>query len=210
MLFRSEETRKATHGAIARPGPCYIRFAREATPAVSLPDSPFEIGKATVIKYLGKEKPRFIDAFSTVFAADYRGPGDDVALAATGPVVAEAMRAAWILKREFGIEARVLNFSTLKPLDIEAIERTAGEVKAMVTVEEHQKGGFGNLVAAALMAGNQRNGLRFAMMGIEDRFGTSGAPWELMKHFGLTAEHIAQKAAGLLGMPAKPPKPDSP
>ncbi|MEW6550287.1 MAG: transketolase [Spirochaetota bacterium] len=206
----AEETRKATHGAIARPGPCYIRFAREATPAVSLPDSPFEIGKATVIKYLGEEKPRFIDAFSTVFAADYRGPGDDVALAATGPVVAEAMRAAWILKREFGIEARVLNFSTLKPLDIEAIERTAGEVKAMVTVEEHQKGGFGNLVAAALMAGNQRNGLRFAMMGIEDRFGTSGAPWELMKHFGLTAEHIAQKAAGLLGMPAKPPKPDSP
>jgi transketolase len=194
----SEETRKITHGAIDRPGPCYIRFAREATPVVSVPETPFQIGKATAIKYLGIEKARFIDAFSTVFASDYQGGPDEIALLATGPVVAEAMRASWILKAEYGIESRVLNFSTLKPLDAEAIIKTASEVKALVTIEEHQKGGFGNMVAGALLSGASRSAPLFAMMGVEDRFGTSGTAWELMQYFELTAEFIVRRAKDLL------------
>jgi len=83
---------------------------------------------------------------------------------------------------------------------VEAIVAAAGETKAILTVEEHQKGGFGNLVSSAILSSGviARNPVKFAMMGIEDRFGTSGAPWELMKYFGLTGEHIALKGAEIL------------
>lgn len=196
----SEETRKLTAASIDTPGPCYLRFAREATPVVTRADTPFKVGKATVIRYGGNETARFIDAFVTTLSTLYAGKGEDLAIMATGPVVAEAMRAAWILKREFNIETRILNFSTIKPLDVEAIVAAAGEVKAILTVEEHQKGGFGNLVSSAILSSGviALNPVKFAMMGIEDRFGTSGAPWELMKYFGLTGEHIAARGAELL------------
>ena len=196
----AEETRKITLASIDMPGPCYIRFAREATPVVTTADTPFEPGKATVIRYNGEEKERFIDAFTTVAASDYSGAEEDITIAATGPVLAEAMRAAWILKKEFGKDARILNFSTLKPLDREALIRAAEETGTVLTVEEHQKGGFGGLVSTALLTSgiNMKRPLRFDMIGVEDRFGTSGAPWELMKYFGLTAEHIAEKAVQLM------------
>lgn len=197
----SEETRKMTLASIDTPGPCYLRFAREATPVITDAKTPFKVGTATVIRYGGVETPRFIDAFTTVLSTDYSGSGEDLTVIATGPVVAEAMRAAWVLKREFGIETRILNISTIKPLDTRAIVAAAGETKAILTVEEHQKGGLGNLVASAVLSSGvtARNPVKFAMMGIEDRFGTSGAPWELMKYFGLSGEHIAKRAADLLG-----------
>jgi transketolase len=197
----SEETRKLTLASIDTPGPCYIRFAREATPVITEAKTPFKPGTATVIRYSGTEAARFIDAFTTVLSTDYSGTGEDLTIMATGPVVAEAMRAAWILKSEFGVETRILNFSTIKPLDVKAVVAAAGETKAVLTVEEHQKGGFGNLVASAVLSSGviARNPVKFAMMGIEDRFGTSGAPWELMKYFGLTGEHIAKRGAELLG-----------
>jgi transketolase len=203
----AEETRKVTEASIGIQGPCYIRFAREATPVVTGPDTPFRPGIATVIRYRGAEEDRFIDAFTVVLSTDYRGSGEDLSILATGPVVAEAMRAAWILKHEFDLEARIVNFSTIKPFDTAAAVTAAAETGVVLTVEEHQKGGFGNLVAAAILGARGAAGgmhdaagsrpLRFAMMGIEDRFGTSGAPWELMKYFGLTAEHIARKAVEL-------------
>jgi transketolase len=196
----SEETRKITAASIVTPGPCYIRFAREATPVITGVDTPFEVGTATVIRYKGEECERFIDAFETVLSTAYQGSGEAVAIMATGPVVAEAMRAAWILRREYGIESRIVNFSTLKPLDTEAIIAAAAGTKAILTVEEHQKGGLGNLVSSAILSSGvvAKNPVRFAMMGIEDRFGTSGAPWELMKYFGLTAEFIARRAKELI------------
>lgn len=196
----SEETRKITAASIDTPGPCYLRFAREATPVITGAETPFKVGTATVIRYGGVETGRFIDAFATTLSTLYAGKGEDLAIMATGPVVAEAMRAAWILKREFNIETRILNFSTIKPLDVQAVVAAAAETKAILTVEEHQKGGFGNLVSSAILSSGviSRNPVKFAMMGIEDRFGTSGAPWELMKYFGLTGEHIARRGAELL------------
>ena len=117
---------------------------------------------------------------------------------ACGPIICEVMRAALILKEEFGLETRVLNMHTVKPLDREAVGRACRETAAVLTCEEHQKGGFGNLIAAALCTAKQRDDpFVFAMMGIEDRFGESGRPRELMIRFGLTAEHIAVRAREL-------------
>ena len=103
------------------------------------------------------------------------------------------MRAAWILKEEFGIAARVINVSTVKPLDRASLVRAAAETGCVLTVEEHQKGGLGNIVAAAILTECQAP-VVFDMIGVEDRFGETGAPWELVKKFGLSAEHIAAKA----------------
>jgi len=116
-----------------------------------------------------------------------------VAIVACGPEVPEAMRAAWILKEHFHLETRVINMHTIKPLDKEAIIKAASEVKIMVTAEEHQKGGLGNLVAAVITEANLGSVPRFAMIGVNDSFGESGESWELLKVFGLTAEFIVQK-----------------
>ncbi len=195
----SVETRRLSRVAILDvKGPCYIRFAREATPVVTDEGTPLVFGKANVIRYRGKAE-RFKDAFETVLASDYTDEGEGVSLVACGPMVPEAMRAAMILKEEKGIEARVVNVHTVKPIDADAIARAADETGAVVTCEEHQVGGFGNIVAGA--ACSRRDHARpflFDMVGVEDRFGESGKPWELMIRFGLTAEHIATKALALL------------
>jgi len=194
------ETRKATLAALLQiEGPVYLRFAREATPVITTDDTPFEWGKANVIRYRG-EADAFVDAFETQLAGAYVGESEDVALIACGPVVAEAMRAAWILKEEYGIEARVVNVHTVKPFDRAAVETAADEVGQLITIEEHQVGGFGNLVAAAALGRkNPRRAAHLEMMGVPDTFGESGMPWELMKVYGLTAEHIARKALEILG-----------
>ena len=120
---------------------------------------------------------------------------EDIALIAIGAQVAEAMRAAWILKEEYGIETRVLDVHTVKPIDRDALVRAASETGAVITCEEHQVGGFGNIVAG-VVAGADQNGkpVLFDMVGVEDRFGESGEPWDLMIEFKLTAEFIARKA----------------
>jgi len=99
------------------------------------------------------------------------------------------MRVAYILKEEYGIETRVLNVHTLKPIDREAIVRTAEETGVIITAEEHQVGGFGNTVAGVIAQGKQYNTpLILDTVGVEDTFGESGAPWELTKVLELTAE----------------------
>ena len=108
------------------------------------------------------------------------------------------MRAAYILKEEYGIETRVVNIHTVKPIDKQAIVNAANETGVIITAEEHQMGGFGNIVAGVASQGKRYHApLLMDMVGVQDRFGESGAPWELMKVFGLTAEHIAQRAKEL-------------
>ncbi|HNQ22178.1 MAG TPA: transketolase [Phycisphaerae bacterium] len=174
-------------------GPCYLRFAREATPIVTRPDTPLVFGKANVIRYRG-EREQFADAFDTVVADTYSSEDEALAIISNGPEVAEAMRAAWILQKELGLETRVLNLHTLKPLDATAVVRAARECGAVLTVEEHQVGGLGNLVAAAILQGGASTGVTFERLGVPDTFGCSGGPWELLRAYGLTAEHIAERA----------------
>ena len=120
-------------------------------------------------------------------------------LIACGPMVAEAMRAAYILKEIDGIETRVLNLHTVKPIDGPAILAAAEETGAAMTCEEHQTGGFGGIVASVICRGRRYDSpFVFDRVGVDDRFGESGSPWELMIRFRLTAEHIAQKARSLL------------
>jgi len=150
-----------------------------------------------VIRFRGAQ-PNFADAFETVLASDYKSEGETLAIIACGPMVPEAMRAAVILKEERGIETRIVNVHTVKPIDRAAIVAAANDCGAIITAEEHQVGGFGNLVAGAIAQGDVSRPVRLRMVGVADKFGESGQPWELMKFFGLTAEHIAAKALELL------------
>ncbi len=194
------ETRKATDYLLMQhQGPKYIRFAREATPIVTREDTPFVFGKANVIR-LRRESKNFIDAFSTVLASDYRNEDEDLAIIASGPMVPEAMRAAYILKQDFGYETRVVNIHTMKPIDEAAIVRAARETGVVVTAEEHQIGALAWRVSGVITASPEVYGTPVitGAVGVKDRFGDSGAPWELIKEFEVSAEHIAQQAVELM------------
>ncbi len=183
-------------------GPKYLRFAREATPIITREDSPFEFGKANVFR-LRQEAEQLVDAFEIIPASEYESENEALTIISCGPETAEAVRAAYILKCEHDIETRVVHLHTVKPLDHNAIIRAANETGAIITAEEHQVGGLGNRVAAVLATNppQDRSGLRpLAMIGVKDRFGESGKPWQLIKKFGLAAEHIAQKAVDLLSL----------
>jgi transketolase len=168
----AEETRKATLAVTEVDGPADLRFARNATPLITTPDAPFAIGQATVVR-----------------------DGDDVAIVACGPLLVEALRAAEILARD-GIDARVLNNHTIKPLDEATLVAAAEQTGAVVTVEEHQvNGGLGGAVAELLA---QHHPVPMDIVGMPDHFGESGAPAELLARWGLTAEDIARRAAVLV------------
>lgn len=164
----AHEARRATIAAASHPGPVYIRLAREKTSVVTLPDGPFEIGKAYQLR-----------------------EGHDVAILACGPLVSEALDAANILEAK-GISACVMNVPTVKPLDEEAVLRVARKTGAIVTVEEHQvAGGLGGAVAELL---STRLPTRQVFVGIRDQFGESGQPRELWQKHQLVAEDIARAA----------------
>ncbi len=196
----SIETYKATRALLMDVrGPKYLRFAREATPIVTIDATPFTVGKANVIR-LRAVKERMIEAFETAPAERYKGKGDKLAIVACGPMVPEAMRAAWILKEEKGWDTRIINLHTIKPLDVAAIAAAARECEAVITAEEHQIGGLAHPVAMAVLgAVGGGRAPKFGTIGIKDRFGESGAAWELVKEFEVAAEHIAAKAIQLLG-----------
>ncbi|MDP1625081.1 MAG: transketolase C-terminal domain-containing protein [bacterium] len=168
----SIEARKATI-ALAKSGkPAYIRLGREKTPVVTTEDSPFEIGKAQVL-------------FEPVSGAP------DVAIIATGVLVHKALLAAKELEKE-KVGAIVLNIATIKPLDVDAIVRAAKAASAVVTVEEHQvAGGLGGAVAEALGA---HFPAPIERVGVEDRFGQSGTPEELIEHYGMGVEAVKKAA----------------
>ncbi len=194
------ETRKATNYLLLQHvGPKYIRFAREATPVVTNEKTPFVFGRANVIR-LRNEATNFADAFETQLELDYKNESEDLSIVACGPMVPEAMRAAYILKRDYGYETRVLNLHTLKPVDSQALIRAAMDTGVVVTAEEHQIGALAWRVSGILTESPELYGrpVITGAIGVKDRFGDSGAPWELIKEFEVSAEHIAHRALELL------------
>lgn len=158
------QTHKATKAAAAIDGPVFLRFGREAVPTITDADSPFEVGKGVVM----------------------RG-GGDVAIIACGVMVYEALVAAEVLAGQ-GIDCRVINLHTIKPIDVDLITRAAEECRAIVTAEEHQvHGGMGSAVAEVLV-GHAPVPQEF--VAVKDRFGQSGQPEELLQAFGLKSGDI--------------------
>ncbi|HEY4486377.1 MAG TPA: transketolase C-terminal domain-containing protein [Candidatus Paceibacterota bacterium] len=162
------EARKATLALLDIDGPCYMRLAREKTPVFTTEETPFEIGKASIFK-----------------------EGDDVAIIACGPLVYNALRTAEELAEE-GIEAMVINSHTIKPLDEETILGVAKKCGAIVTVEEHQvTGGLGGAVAEYL---GQVCPTIIERIGVQNQFGQSGTPKELIEHYGMGVSAIKEAA----------------
>ena len=162
------ETKQAVRAAAEHKGPVYIRLGRSGVPVLFDSDYKFTIGRAAVLRQ-----------------------GEDVALLACGIMVAEALEAARQLA-EKGIRAAVLNVSTIKPLDVEAVVKAARATGAVVTCEEHSViGGLGSAVAEVL---GEEYPVPLERVGIRDTFGQSGKPAELLEHYGLTAAHIARAA----------------
>lgn len=172
------QTYLATMNAITQcSGPVYIRFGREARPDFTQPDQSFEIGKAQILL-----------------------PGNDITIMATGHLVWEAILAARELTG-MGISTRVVNIHTLKPIDKEAIIKCARETGAIITAEEHQViGGLGSAVSEVV---SQNFPVPMKFMGMNDTFGQSGKPDELMEFYKLTARHIMSSAIELFEMKSR-------
>jgi transketolase len=152
--------------------PNYMRLAREATPIFTTTETPFEIGKAYVLR-----------------------EGTDVTLVATGTMTYQALRAAEKLAKD-GIAAEVVHCPTIKPLDTETILSSVHKTGKVVTAEEAQvTGGLGGAIAELL---GEEHPTPLQRVGVKDRFGESGTPDELLEKFGLTAQHIAMAAHAVL------------
>ncbi len=161
------EAEKMVFAAAEHNGPVYIRFGRLNTPVLFDESYEFKIGEANTLK-----------------------DGNDVAIMATGMLVAEAVEAAKKLEEE-GISARVINVGTIKPLDKDTILKAAKETKFIVTAEEHSIiGGLGSAVSEYL---SETYPTKVIKIGINDQFGQSGDGAELMKFYGLSAENIVEK-----------------
>jgi len=198
----SVETEKMTRALLFDiNGPKYLRLAREATPIITTENTPFKFGEANVYRFR-RDAEKLTDAFEITPSSEYINENETLTIISCGPETAEAVRAAFILKKEYGIETRVLNMHTIKPLDRRAVIRAARETGAVITAEEHQIGGLGNPVAGIILSERELSShkILFDMVGVRDRFGESGQSWQLVKHFGLAAEHIALKAKELLGL----------
>lgn len=163
------QTKAATIAAAAYNGPVYLRFGRPSVPNFTPDNQQFEIGKAL----------KLVD-------------GSDVTIFATGHLVWEAIQAADALEST-GIKAEVIDIHTIKPLDVTAVLESVGKTKAAVVAEEHFiAGGLGEAICGALCANGQAVPVEF--VAIDDKFGQSGTPVQLMKAYGLDAEHIVEAA----------------
>ena len=159
------ETLQAIEAAAEHKGPCYVRVGRNKVPTLFGQDYLFKIGKAHVFN-----------------------EGRDAMIIATGIMVAESLKARDLLKTE-GIDAGVINMSTIKPLDAEAVITAAKRCGAIVTAEEHSIiGGLGGAVAEVLA---ESAPVPLVRVGIRDAFGTSGDSERLLKHYGISADNIA-------------------
>lgn len=161
------EARAAVEAAILHDGPCYLRFGRLATPVFNDKETyKFELGKGVQLT-----------------------EGNDVTIVATGLMVYEAIKAAEILKED-GINARVINIHTIKPLDEEIIVKAASETGIIVTAEEHSViGGLGSAVCDVVAA---KCPCKVVKIGVNDVFGHSGPAVDLLKEFGLCAENVVK------------------
>ncbi|MDY3031757.1 MAG: transketolase family protein [Clostridia bacterium] len=167
------EAMAAVKAAIDHEGPVYMRFGRLAVEDVNGDDYKFELGKGVQLR-----------------------EGDDAAIIATGLMVGEAIKAHDMLKNE-GINARVINIHTIKPIDEEIITKAAKETGAIVTAEEHYiMGGLGSAVAEVVCA----NAPAPVKIIGTDRYGKSGKPAELFEEYGLTAQNIADKVKEAIKM----------
>lgn len=160
------EARKATLACLEVKTPVYLRLAREKTPVITEETTPFIVGKAQIFYEANK--------------ALLRKEKIDVGIIATGALVFKAIMVAKQFEKK-GIAVNVLNLSTIKPLDEEAVLALAKESGGIVTVEEHQiAGGMGSAVAEVLSANFP---VPIEFIGVKDKFGQSGTPDELMKHY---------------------------
>ncbi|HSX31087.1 MAG TPA: transketolase C-terminal domain-containing protein [Candidatus Saccharimonadales bacterium] len=160
----SVEAEKVTLAMAKDHRPNYLRLAREATPVITTEKTPFEIGKAYVY-----------------------APGADITVIATGTMTYHALLAAEQLYKE-GVDVEVVHVPTIKPLDAETILKSVRKTGCVVTVEEGQMaGGLGGAIAELLA---EECPVPMRRIGMRDRFGESGDPVELLKHFGLDAKHI--------------------
>ena len=158
------ETKKATMASAYTKGPTFIRFGRAPVPILTTEDSPFEFGKANVLR-----------------------EGNDVTIIACGIMVNEALLAAEQLKSK-GVNAEIINLHTVKPMDEETILNSVKRTGRVVTAEEHQLIlGVGSMVASLL---TRKYSVPIEMVGMPNRFGESGQPKELLEAFGLTSKEI--------------------
>lgn len=166
------QTKAATIAIADYEGPVYLRFGRPKVPIFTPEDQQFEIGKAL----------HLIE-------------GSDVTIFATGHLVWEAILAEEALEKE-GISAEVINIHTIKPLDVDAILKSVAKTGCVVTAEEHQmNGGLGDSVAQTLAL---HHPAPLEMVAVNDSFGESGVPEELMKKYGIDAENIVKAAKKVL------------
>ena len=160
----SVEAEKATLAMARDIRPNYLRLAREGTPIITTQDMPFEIGKAYVLT-----------------------PGEDVTIIATGTMTYHALVAADRLFKD-GIDAEVVHVPTIKPLDVQTVLKSVRKTGCVITAEEAQiNGGLGGAIAEIL---SEEFPVPLKRIGMQDRFGESGEPDELMAYFGLDAKHI--------------------
>ena len=168
------ETGRMVKAAAGVRGPVYCRFARSDVPTITSIDDEFKIGKASTLR-----------------------DGSDVTLAGCGIMVAKCIEAAQKLESE-GIDARVLNMSTIKPIDTDAIRMAARETGAIVSAEEHSiVHGLGSAIASEVVRSKP---VPMEMIGVPDRFGMSGDGDELLEKFGLTPARIVEAAERVVKM----------
>jgi len=166
------EAEKATIASCYTEGPVYLRLGREKLPTITNEKDKFEIGKAHIIK-----------------------KGKDLTIIACGVMVYHSIVASEILKNE-SIDAGIINLHTIKPIDKKTILEAAERTGAIITAEEHLlAGGMGSAVSEVLI---QERPVPVEMIGVRDRFGESGLPWDLMKHLHLMPEDIVACAKQLL------------
>lgn len=162
------EAKKATRAMISQKGPFYLRLSRAPLPILTQESDTFTVGKANILKN-----------------------GKDITIIACGVMVSEALNAASELKKD-GIDARVVNMHTIKPIDAETLLQAAKDTGAIVTAEEHQTaGGLGSAVAEVLVS---KYPVPVEMVGVSDSFGQSGTPEQLLQAYHLKAADIAVAA----------------
>ncbi|MEG2291595.1 MAG: transketolase family protein [Clostridium sp.] len=168
------EAMQATKAAADFIGPVYLRFGRCNTEDIFDDNYKFKIGKGVEVR-----------------------EGNDITVIATGMMVQKAIEASKELEAISGIGVRVINMSTIKPIDKEIIIKAAKETKAIITAEEHSIiGGLGAMVSQVVCS---EYPTKVKMIGIQDRFGESGTPDELMEKFGLTSKAIVEEIKSILG-----------
>lgn len=169
------ETKKAVEAIAKIKGPVYMRLPRLQTPKILDDNYNFDINKAVILH-----------------------EGNDVALFATGVMVWEAMKAMKVME-EKGISTCIVNVHTIKPLDEETIAKISKNVKAVITLEDHNIiGGLGSAVAEVIA--EQSIKTKMKRIGVADRFGQSGYPEQLMEIYGLDSNHIVNVAENLIGV----------